>query len=84
MLKQMEKRMLRDISIPLPRLDTPMQDGYYRGSLIFAGLPVLSPEQSNKKYFIGIDVAEAGSDKSSETIIDTRTSKVVGKEVLNG
>lgn len=82
MLKRIEKRMLRDISIPLPRLDTP--DGYHRGSLIFAGLPVLYPELSNKKYIIGVDVADVGGDKSSETIIDTHTGKIVGKEALNG
>jgi len=82
MLKQIEKRILRETSIPLPRLDTP--DGYHSGSLIFAGLPILSPELSNKKYFIGVDVADAGSDKSSETIIDTHTGKIVGKEALNG
>ena len=75
MLKRLEKRMLRDASIPLPRLDTPMQDGCDRRSFIFAGLPVLSPEQLNKKYFIGVDVADVGGDKSSEFIIDTQTKK---------
>lgn len=86
LIKDIQKRMMETIAIPMPRLDTPMQDGYKQGvsGLLFRGLPVLSPEQSNKKYFIGIDAAEVGSDKSSETIIDTHTGKVVGKEVLNG
>lgn len=86
LIKYIQKRMMENIAIPMPRLDTPMQDGYKQGvsGLLFRGLPVLSPELSNKKYFIGIDAAEAGSDKSSETIIDTHTGKVVGKEVLNG
>lgn len=71
MLKKIEKRMFRDVLIPLPLLDTP--DGYDRRSLIFADIPVLSQE----KYFIGVDVADVGGDKSSEFIIDTQTKKIM-------
>lgn len=85
LLKDIKKRMMETISIPLPRLGTPIQDGYKRGeSILFHGLPILAPEKYEKSYYIGVDVAEAGSDKTSKTIIDTHTGKIVGKEVLNG
>lgn len=71
MLKKIEKRMFRDVLIPLPRLDTP--DGYDRRSIISSDIPVLSQE----KYFIGVDVADVGGDKSSEFIIDTQTKKIM-------